>query len=179
MMLINLFSKIKMKFLVATALATVSVSGQELLDYCKSNGDCMDIKEGFYNDGCCMKMELTAVADEPNWGAIKDGVFKGQDMKVGDFVELCMPKGMVDCRNENGGADGTLVNTTDLQCFLDNMTGACEALELADCTAESLIDTWGSDIETNDAMNLKTTCKNAVKVAASGIAMIAAVYSTM
>ena len=59
------------------------------------------------------------------------------------------------------------------------MTGACEALGLDDCTAEALIDTWGSDIETNDAMNLKTTCKMAAKIAASGIAMIAAVASTM
>ena len=129
-------------------------------------------------------MEATALPENPEWGFInaEDGPFRAQEMAVGTTTNICMNAAMVKCRADaESEADGPINNVVDLQCFLDSNPGLDTLLELDDNTAEALIDTWGSSMETNEGFLLKTYCVggNAIKMAASGAAMVALAIATL
>ena len=93
-------------------------------------------------------------------------------MVEGTAVAYCFVQAMVDCRAANE-QEGLLVNTVDLQCFLDSNPGADGALELGENTAEAWIEAWESTVETHENFFLATQCLNAKALAATGAAALA------
>ena len=62
-----------MKFSLLCLLA--SVNGQEILDYCETSADCS--VEKYSENGCCQEMLIKQVAEDSEWGAFQDAIFKG------------------------------------------------------------------------------------------------------
>merc|ERR1712179_130154 len=167
----NFNSKITVMRSFATLALIGAASAQDLLTKCNSTADCPGDK--IADGGCCQEMKVLGTAEEPQWGAFKDNVFQGKDMKVGTAVQYCFNGAFVKFRAENE-KDGKLDNVTDLTGFLESYPGADEVLKLDANPAEAWIEGWGSDLATHEAFFLGTTCiAGAAKIAASLGAAIA------
>merc|ERR1711862_500099 len=162
----NLLNKIKMKFAIA-ALLFSSASAQII--HCDDNSGCP--AELIEAGGCCQQMLVTAIGEDPQFGFIKEGVFKDQDMAVGTATAICFNKAFVDMRAAHGNKGN---NMLDLQDFMDANPGIDQALELDDNTVEALMDAWGTDEATNQAFEMEYMClNNAKKLAMAASAMVA------